>query len=1318
MATLATFRPLCWYIDEAPLDQDIIVIYGRDTENRTIAVRVVGCESYCFVRLPSKPMDIERTADNLLSDFKDVISRSNRYGRYQDPLRLEPYEGRFIRSCKPGFFYKIVMPSQGSKSVFNTNYKSCPFTGSRKLKKSGYSCSHLSFHEAKKQISTLFQLTTERNITLSGWIDVKEPTDWDPRFNRYFCREKEHSNADICITCFPDDLSPSDRDSTLNIDPTVLSFDIEAYSHRREASMPDPLSIRDRITSISFRMGHYMTDANSWKGITLSLGDSPSINSSYEVLSFMRESDLILEFGRLIRLYSPDIITGYNTVGFDWEYIYDRCRILGIVDEFFTFGRYRYQRRKNNCYVKEIQWQSSAYGNQKNMLVDAIGILQLDVYKEITVTLAVKLPVYTLNAVSEHFLKQRKRDMPIPELFRILGWKEEYLRQRDEMSFQDLKSHLLKMYKQYEIVGCLIDLRQRIELSSNSRMLYAAMLHGITLANDYCDTDALLPGLLMQKCSILENVQELSRARCVPMDYHSFRGQGIKSLALMYPRLREEMYVLNAKEENLAEDDEGYEGATVLSATEGYHEEVAILDFSSLYPSVMIDKNICITTLNAKSRIYSVLKDGPFKETVADEYIRIPIRETHIGCGCEGAKNLESAKEHPKCEIVYHEFVVESTRRGLFPRVLMDLLSARKVVKKEMFQTEQTLLEVVDPERIQYLNSRINILNLRQLAIKIACNSLYGIMGAKTSPFHEKAVAESVTAGGRDYLERACQYIYDGYPGIDVVYGDTDSTLIKFNSPEYLAQPRTNLVKVAKEIAAGISEEFGGIMTLNFENYFSSFMQITKKNYIADIWESFSDSDLDYIRTFALNHVRATRTTKYTRDLKQLPVFNRLRSLLSDYLTWQEITESVTYNPEERGTNAASKLEEYLWGRRVNKLPELVGGALDHYRNGYISYRMWKGVMAKKRGFCTIARNLYRNVVDFRMAGTRGAKMESIISDLFSMAIRDVYTPGKLTLEDYLISCNLKDPDSYDSTNSLGYLLGMRMNLENRGMRTPSRIKILYVNRDFDSASGEEKAIFRGSTDIYKGFYAEEETFYRYNSERLGLKPNKEMYVKLLTCGAIGNLVKIACGGKKVRIYDARKDVESIRCDIRKLYPEDTDTMMIVLDSLMPIGFDKTPSQRKQGNICSLEKGTSRLCDVKRRVGNVILNSGKHEADEKDVQDDKWFNTPSHSLFQEKERTIRSDCRIMMTLDDETIVDEICSVSNATRTRYVLDSIGIKSSRAELDTINGRLYRNGNIRMVITTREAAIHKQRLIGSLKDIGSSASEISYIINGASS
>ncbi len=154
-----------------------------------------------------------------------------------------------------------------------------------------------------------------------------------------------------------------------------------------------------------------------------------------------------------------------------------------------------------------------------------------------------------------------------------------------------------------------------------------------------------------------------------------------------------------------AEAGEEFEGATVIEPIRGYYSQpIATLDFSSLYPSIMMAHNLCYTSL-LNPRDKDKLKE--------DEYIKTP------------AGNY---------------FVKASVRKGLLPDILEALLSARKKAKKD-------LAVETDPLRKKVLDGR-------QLALKISANSVYGFTGAQVGKLPCLEISQSVTAFGRMMIEK------------------------------------------------------------------------------------------------------------------------------------------------------------------------------------------------------------------------------------------------------------------------------------------------------------------------------------------------------------------------------------------------------------------------------------------------------------------------------------------------------------------------------------------------------------------------------------
>lgn len=112
----------------------------------------------------------------------------------------------------------------------------------------------------------------------------------------------------------------------------------------------------------------------------------------------------------------------------------------------------------------------------------------------------------------------------------------------------------------------------------------------------YCLKDCKLPNLLCAKLEIVVNNISMANVCHVPLSYLFLRGQGVKILSLVSKKCREKSYlipVLRKNKQDLDDTDETYEGATVITPKPGvYLSPIGVLDFSSLYPSSMCERNL------------------------------------------------------------------------------------------------------------------------------------------------------------------------------------------------------------------------------------------------------------------------------------------------------------------------------------------------------------------------------------------------------------------------------------------------------------------------------------------------------------------------------------------------------------------------------------------------------------------------------------------------------------------------------------------------------------------------------------------------------
>ena len=306
----------------------------------------------------------------------------------------------------------------------------------------------------------------------------------------------------------------------------------------------------------------------------------------------------------------------------------------------------------------------------------------------------------------------------------------------------------------------------------------------------YCLKDAFLPLRLMEKLMCLVNYTEMARVTGVPFSFLLTRGQQIKVISQLFRKCLDlDIVIPNMKSENVNEE---YEGATVIEPVRGYYDvPIATLDFASLYPSIMMAHNLCYTTLLRKPTIDRLgLKEG-------DDYIKTPNGDYF-------------AKDH--------------LRKGILPTILKELLSARKQAKND-------LKKETDPFKKQVLNGR-------QLALKISANSVYGFTGATIGKLPCLAISSSVTAFGREMIEATKNAVEEKYSikngfkyDSKVIYGDTDSVMVRFGFEDLESS-----MKIGEEAAAYVSELFKDPIKLEFEKVYFPYLLINKKRYAGLYW--------------------------------------------------------------------------------------------------------------------------------------------------------------------------------------------------------------------------------------------------------------------------------------------------------------------------------------------------------------------------------------------------------------------------------------------------------------------------------------------------
>jgi DNA polymerase I len=235
----------------------------------------------------------------------------------------------------------------------------------------------------------------------------------------------------------------------------------------------------------------------------------------------------------------------------------------------------------------------------------------------------------------------------------------------------------------------------------------------------YCEHDSMLALRIMERIAILQRSMDLATVSKLPLDdvVNGTTSQLVDSI-LIREADREKVAVPMTMRSGEAV--EMIEGGYVHEMTPGLYHWVLTLDFRSMYPSMIISKNICFTTLHSDGTIVSPT----------------------------GAKFLD-----------------KGVRQGLLPRILARLMDERAATKKDMKDAKT-------PEEREYYNGL-------QEAIKILMNSFYGVLASSFYRFTDPKIGASITSFAREATKDLIKKLES--ESLKVIYSDTDSVF--FLSP-------------------------------------------------------------------------------------------------------------------------------------------------------------------------------------------------------------------------------------------------------------------------------------------------------------------------------------------------------------------------------------------------------------------------------------------------------------------------------------------------------------------------------------------------------
>ncbi|MFA4820337.1 MAG: DNA polymerase domain-containing protein [Candidatus Aenigmatarchaeota archaeon] len=371
------------------------------------------------------------------------------------------------------------------------------------------------------------------------------------------------------------------------------------------------------------------------------------------VQGFSTEKEMLEEFLKVINDYDPDVVTGYNINMFDFPYIIERLKQNKLPQNLGRTDKITFSRTLGI---------TQEYVLTGRVVVDPYQILKKDPW--------VKFPRYDLNTVARLLLNDEKHDIEYGEMSGLWNGTRENLSKFIEYCRKDAELAL-------KLVLDRGMLDKFVELSKVSGLLLQDVMGGQT-------------------------------RRIETMILHEFRKKGF-----VMPLVPSKAELVRRTKER---DKQGLKGAIVLEPKKGLQSEgcVLVLDFKSLYPSIM--------------RTYNVSPD-----------------------------TLTSSEENSHQSPSGAYFIDQSIHEGIFPNILARVLAARNSAKKLM-KTKK--------------GEEKRILNAKQLALKDISNSFYGYTGYTRARLYTIDVANTITAYGRKNIEKTRKLVEENFD-VEVVYGDS-----------------------------------------------------------------------------------------------------------------------------------------------------------------------------------------------------------------------------------------------------------------------------------------------------------------------------------------------------------------------------------------------------------------------------------------------------------------------------------------------------------------------------------------------------------------
>lgn len=286
-------------------------------------------------------------------------------------------------------------------------------------------------------ISSYYRVVARQyKLALSGWTVLsnysvdKDSTMYKSKYVLYVnIDDMKVMNEEDTTFGYSKDLFRKDKTISMAFDIEQYSSDFDILNPNRETSIPRGDVLEDTIFNIGMTF-HFINDPNSCLNLSLITVDCEP-HEDYITVVCADEATILLVFSYIIKIIQPDYIYEFNGSGFDWPNIYQKAKLLNVLDDMLknmsikTLSNYELQdaNKDKYIYVCDFVKISADITDQKMSNIRLQGYIAFDlriIFMQLNPTeskssLKFYLSLYKLGS---------KDDMPIKKLFKFFYEKD------------------------------------------------------------------------------------------------------------------------------------------------------------------------------------------------------------------------------------------------------------------------------------------------------------------------------------------------------------------------------------------------------------------------------------------------------------------------------------------------------------------------------------------------------------------------------------------------------------------------------------------------------------------------------------------------------------------------------------------------------------------------------------------------------------------------------------------------------------------------------------------------------------------------------